>query len=91
MNTSQRFVLGIGVFLILLLGLFPPWEQVSLSSRGSLTQPVGHAFILSPPPRPNTSSLGLRIATEQLVIQVSLVAIASVMGVLLFKRGKEKP
>jgi hypothetical protein len=51
-------IAGLGVIIALALILFPGWNGVH--PNNDLTMPLGHAWIFSPPPRPEYFS-GVRV------------------------------
>ena len=85
MTTPQRFILGAGMFLVILMGLFPPWEVIP----GGESKPVGYSFIMSPPTERRRSTSGMRISLGQLYAQLGITILATGMGVLIVKPGKE--
>src|ERR1035437_5744832 len=46
-HTPQRIVLGVGLLLVILNGLFPPYEGGW--QRNKLTKYLGHYFLFAPP------------------------------------------
>jgi hypothetical protein len=51
MNKKQKIVLGAGIILIVLMGLFPPYEVVRKVDQVGRTieGPIKYGFLLSPP------------------------------------------
>lgn len=49
MNNKQKVTMWIGVTVICLMGLFPPWLQIVDRQTIYIEKPAGYAFILSPP------------------------------------------
>ncbi len=50
MNRSQKRVAVLGLVLLALLGLFPPWTQSVTALTGFHKEvPLAYGFILSPP------------------------------------------
>jgi len=83
MNTKQKIVLWIGITIIVVMGVFPPWVQ-----RGGLVEKSdGYSFILKEPehfemgwfPRPDVS---------RLFIQWVMVAVITAGFIVTFKGKK---
>jgi hypothetical protein len=49
MNNGQHAALRIGLVVILLMGLYPPWRGSVVLNDGRRDAKVGYAFLLSPP------------------------------------------
>lgn len=80
-NEKQKTILIIGVIIIILMGLFPPWARI-LSGEGLRKMTFGYAFIAAPPDH--------RVALDisRLFVQWIMVIFATGLGVLLTK-GKD--
>jgi len=50
MNRTQKVISGIGVVLILLMSLIPPWKLTSTGDSYYREIPMGYYLIFSPPP-----------------------------------------
>ena len=79
MNRKQRWVLWIGVSIIALMGLCPPWME---SYRYGATRSIGYAPILAPP-----KSTTVRIDVIRLLLQWASVAVVIGAGMA---RAKER-
>lgn len=101
MNKKQIIVLWIGIIVIVLMGLFPPWTLngeaasvflVSLRDSTSIRQydfPM-YRFILTPPKTLNVAFL-LRIDFNRLLLQWIMVAVITAGFVVSFKEKSRKP
>jgi len=79
-NNKQKFVILIGVGLMVLLGLYPPWVQ-STSFRGTLLNKLAYGWIFSPP---SHDLLKTSIDFMRLIVQWLVVTIATAGFVVLF-------
>ena len=68
MINDQRFLIGVALVIMLLMGLFPPWH----ATRGSIDVTAGYAFLLS---RPDGPLALISIDYAKLALQVALVAV----------------
>lgn len=80
MNKRQIIVLWIGIIIIVLMGLFPPWMNVDPSGGYYIK---GYNFILDKP------STFCRIDVPQLLVQWAMVAIIA-GGLLVTLRDSKK-
>jgi hypothetical protein len=82
MNKYQKSVLLLGLFVIVLMGLFPPWD---FGFEGSVVIRSGpYAFIFSPPTYKPHGIEGIpRINTFRLLVQWG-VTVVFISGLLLF-------
>lgn len=71
LNRRQTRALVTGIFGCIIMGLFPPWEQLFINELGHwYDRPAGFGFILSPPDLLNTPNyLGATLNWTQLFIQ----------------------
>lgn len=49
MNQNQKIAVGIGVALVILSGLFPPYEGELAVGGDNLRRHLGHHFLFAPP------------------------------------------
>lgn len=98
MNKKQKFVLWIGIIILLLMALFPPWttsyeiSEMGIHRRGRFDpDPVevkesvgGYGFILSPP------RAAVRVDTGRLLAQWVIVALIKSGLLYTFKDKKPK-
>lgn len=90
MNRNQRIALGIGVAVIVLASLFPPWvRSYSFSSReGRIEQPEGYHFLLSGP----SGLRGIdsaRVDYGRLGIQYVIIAAVTATAIVFVRPAKE--
>lgn len=83
LNRRQTIALVAGIYCFIMMGLFPPWEQLFVNELGYwYDRPAGFNFVLSPPDLYNTPNyLGATVNWTQLFIQWILTA-AIAMGVV---------
>lgn len=79
MNKTQLIVLWIGIGLIVLMGLFPPWV---MSVQGAIDQ-QGYGFILNPPEE------YCHVNTPRLYVQWIMVAVIA-GGLFVTLKDKKK-
>jgi len=105
MNKKQRTIIIIGLGIILLMGVIPPWKcAFSLAHLSRLERPAGYGFIFYPPSpvtvakskeflsdgdMRNPSFWSVRLDTTRLFIQWVVVAIA-VAGLCLVLKEDER-
>lgn len=101
LRTRQKTVLVVGLFLIALIGLFPPWvssvdvlDSTTNEVKPGYLEPGGRAFLFAPP-KPTMSEKNLiisrsldyeRLIIEWLVIAFFAVSVAGLIG--LMEEGK---
>lgn len=93
MNKRQKIVIIIGMTLIFLMGIMPPWIYTHNLSVSGLSvhdeKPAGYGFIFRPPSPENTGmGFGLRIDSVRLIFQLGMV-IALVFGFLALLKNQE--
>jgi len=83
-NKKQKKFVVIGVAVIILMGLFPPWTHTFKSSSIHSEEPAGYGLIISPPPRKGKNlRFGIKIDISRLVIQWVVTIAAMSAGVML--------
>ncbi len=91
MSNKQLAVLWVGIGLILLMCLFPPWLGI-VNYRGIKTrEEYGYRCIFSPPPGVLTeeSSLTIYLNTSRLVVQCVAIALLTGAGIYTLRtKGK---
>lgn len=85
MNKKQLIVLSIGIGMIAVMGLFPPWH--SFVPPTATPEPLGYAFIFAPPKDYGGFHPVLNI--WRLMVQWAVVVF--ITGVLIFKFKNKKP
>ena len=87
MNRKQIICLWIGISIIVLMGIFPPWIYVKQWYGGVETFVLYH-FILTPPHpniHDNNALPGVRIYTAQLCFQWVIVAVLTGGFIITFR------
>lgn len=93
MNTAQRTALAIGLAVVALMGVFPPWIEV-FDGRASadifLATPLAYAPVFAPPPKQEKNErvsrrMYVAIDLRRLVVQEG-VAVAAIVGATLLLR-----
>jgi hypothetical protein len=79
MNKKQKNVMWIGIALIVVMGIFPPW---AISDQGSFAM-LGYGFILSPPKN------ACHINTSHLYVQWIMVTVVTGGLVVTFMDKKK--
>jgi hypothetical protein len=49
MSSKKRLVLGVGLLVMVVMGLYPPWVVTYSYPTGSVAYSAGYGFLLSPP------------------------------------------
>ena len=62
MNKKQKIALLIGIIIIILTGIYPPWSAFLLLEPGIATPRTIYAFFTTPPPTPDLIGVRLRVA-----------------------------
>ena len=88
MSNKQLIVLWIGVGLIVLMCLFPPWVRVLRMSGGTLREGYGYHCVFMPPPL-NNKRWSPYLDTSRLIIQCITVAVLTGAGIYTLRaKGK---
>lgn len=95
---SQRIkqIILIGIAVVVLMGMFPPWSTILRNKHGDFISESseGYGFLLDPPePYQKTRLESLAIDWKRLSLQVALVLLATGGAVFVFgeKQPGEKP
>jgi len=75
-NKKQRTILTVGILVIILMGLFPPWVKI-FGGEGIRKITVGYAFIAAP------SDHRAVLDISRLCVQWIVVLLATGLGVFL--------
>lgn len=75
MDKKQKIILWSALALFVLMGVFPPWKDVSIVGDNIISQPVGYGPVFKPPEKADS------IDFARLIVQWFLVA---VLGAALF-------
>jgi hypothetical protein len=101
MSLAQKVICGCGLSAVILLVVFPPWQQAYKSLNATYRKDLGHSFILKPPSPVEvphyfdrgsepSSAFYVFIGTEQLMLQcagVMLVTLALFFSVGMLRAG----
>jgi hypothetical protein len=99
MNQKQKLTLWIGIAVVALIGLFPPWNSVqTIATAGGAirsTRSAGYAFLLTPPIvlEPHVKHnfpldvLDVELDTTRLVVELMFSLVVIVGLVLVLKDG----
>lgn len=89
MNKKQLISLWVGIVIIVLMGLFPPWFFMTVSSRSGMgyRRATNYKFIT---PRPRSGNIEAEIDFSLLCIQWVIVAAITTGLVVTFKDKKPK-
>ena len=100
MNAKQKWILFVGVALIVASGVFPPWtEKVSQIKRLQGTRathvvtqykPVGLCLIISPP-QSYSEDVSYLMDTRRLLIEWFIIAIPTVALMFAVRRSGGRP
>lgn len=91
MNRKQIICLWVGIAIIVLMGIFPPWITKGTMSGGSVQALPKYSFLLLPPYSDNKTGLSLhQIDINKLVIQWFMVALITGGLIVTFKNEKPK-
>jgi hypothetical protein len=93
MNTIQRRIILVGLAVIVLMGLFPPWLLVYDAEAGHSEQSTGYRFIVWPGLRQYRDSpfWTVQIDLPKLFVQWAVVVAATGFGVLLTAKREDGP
>ena len=90
-NEKQKKLVIVGVAVIILMGLFPPWTYTFHLATAYSKKPAGYSFILAPPKR-KASHLahGIELDVTRLSVQWIIVLMATGLGVFLTSTTKKE-
>jgi len=94
-NLKQKIVVWVGVAIVLLMGIVPPWKhQIRISEKVTF-EPAGYGFIFSPPkPKAHQGAPNRPyIQFSRLLLQWALVAVIAgvIVNALKRKEDEEEP
>jgi hypothetical protein len=95
MNRKQIICLWIGIGVIVLMGLFPPWFFAVDAYGAKMKKNKGYIFILTPPPHEfeltnRPVSVMSSIDFSRLCLQGAMVAVVTSGLIVTFKGEKPK-
>lgn len=83
MNQRQKIVLISTVFIIISMGIFPPWKRVTRTSLYQSSHDLGYWWVTSPPGKNGTGEIDF----GRLLLQWTLVLMSSGTLIYLYKKG----
>lgn len=93
MNVNQKKCLMLGIIVIVIMGVFPPWRMYSCFPKSNMKryEPMGYSFIAEPP-KPSWQAItkGVAIDLPRLLIQWAIVAAITGGLIVCFKGEKDK-
>lgn len=88
MNKKQRVIIWIGIILVGLLGIFPPWSHTFKNHSTYSEESAGYSFIASPPQKKlNNVLYGVKIDSSRFLLQ--LLTVCLVFGFAVFVSGEK--
>ena len=91
LNGTQRKVILVGIAIVVLMGLFPPWKHTFRSTMTNSEEPAGYSFIATPPNRRQGGFMhGVEIDLSRLLIQLAVTIAAAGFGVLVTAKQRDK-
>lgn len=83
-NEKQKKIIIIGVAVVILMGLFPPWTYTFKYKTAYSNEPAGYGFILAPPKKKTQAMAhGIELDIARLSVQWIIVLMATGLGVFL--------
>lgn len=90
-NEKQKKLIIIGVVVIILMGIFPPWTYTFKYKTANSSEPAGYGFILSPPAKKSKAlPHGIELDVTRLCVQWLIVSFATGLGVFLTSEPKNR-
>ena len=88
LNKIQKKILTIGVVVILICCLFPPWVHTFKAKSIYSEESAGYAPIISPPSKKqNSVGFGVKLDISRLLLQIFIIFIATGAGALLVSKN----
>jgi len=90
MNKNQLIVLWVGIIVVVLMGLYPPWQYNGhiVERNVNVVVPAGYSFIGDPIYSAGIMEFGASIDVTRLLIQWFMVAF--ITGGLIYTLKEEK-
>lgn len=88
MNKRQKRVVLVGFLIIVIMGLFPPWNQKIYGYKRVIETYAGYGFIFIPPSPGEKCYWTARIDVIRLLFQWILTAIITIGLTVIFKDEK---
>lgn len=85
-NSSVALSLGMGVVLLFLSMLYPPWVASTRNLYGGITElPCGYEFLFTQP-APETPNISIKIDFAGLFVEWTVILLGTALCVLLARR-----
>lgn len=81
LNKRQRKIIVVGVVVIMMMGIFPPWKLTLNSHKFRDQEPAGYRLLINPPESEGWYSA--EIDLTRLLVQWILVVIGTGLAVFL--------
>jgi hypothetical protein len=90
LNTKQRRLIWVGIVIIAIMGVFPPWTHTFKNHLTYSEVPAGYCFIASPPNKLIPSSIfsGVKVDMARLLVQLIGTMIILSLGLLATAKRK---
>ena len=90
-NGKQRKLIIVGIVVVVLMGLFPPWAYTYSYNTKYSKEPAGYGFILDPPMKKRFSPAhGIELDITRLSVQWIITLLATGLGVFLATTTKKE-
>jgi len=91
LNALQRKILLVGIAVIVLMGICPPWKHTFKYKSINSEEPAGYGLIVYPPSAEGygPAGYGIKIDFSRLLIQWAVTAAVTGGGVLLTAKQKD--
>ena len=87
MNQYQKIFLMIGLVVIVVMGIFPPWHCAQLFSHSRGNVSLGYYFIGYPPTR---SPILYAVSVDVVRLSIQIVLVVLVTGIFMFLPKNQK-
>jgi len=88
-NGKQKKFIAIGIAIMILMGIFPPWKYTFSYKTVNSNEPAGYGFILLPPAKKSDAlPYGIELDTARLFVQWIIVTFSTGLGVFLAAKPK---
>lgn len=91
MNRRQKIVLWIGIAVIVVMGVFPPWLYTTTGNGLNSKKNAGYSCILFPPPPKGVGlRYGISLDVSRLCVQWAIVVVITAGLIVAFKDNKDE-
>lgn len=91
-NEKQKKIIVIGVVVIILMAIFPPWTHTYRYKTAYSNEPAGYRFIFYPPDKKskvNSMAHGIELDITRLCVQWIIFSMVTGLGVFLSSKPKD--